>query len=97
MYSSHLLFTGQETDTTNKVKKIREIWDAKRRVVILQVFEGKTSEEALTREACMIEAIGKYCQRNVSPPVLAHVVASYPCRLPKLLSLAVFLHVCYIL
>ena len=44
---------------SSKLHRILEIWCANRGVVSLQLFHNTTADEAFTREACLIEAIGK--------------------------------------
>ncbi|UYV65737.1 ANKLE1 [Cordylochernes scorpioides] len=46
------------TAVSEKVSRIREIWNAGYGVVSLHCFQNITPAEAYTREACMIEALG---------------------------------------
>ncbi|XP_012278549.1 uncharacterized protein LOC105698669 isoform X2 [Orussus abietinus] len=47
-----------------KVQKILDIWNDQHGVISLQVFQGIMAVEALTREAAMIDAIGKETLSN---------------------------------
>ena len=38
---------------------IKYLWDCDGGAVVLHVFEGTSTDEAVTREACMIDAIGE--------------------------------------
>ena len=54
---------------SSKVATILEIWQAGLGVVSLSAFQNSISSEALTREACMIEAIGgfgRFCHRTAT-------------------------------
>ena len=42
-----------------KVRRIHDIWRTKKPVLILMIFQNVVAEDACTREACMIDAIGK--------------------------------------
>ena len=42
-----------------KLCRILDIWSAGFGVISLQLFHNTTANEAFTREACIIEAIGK--------------------------------------
>ena len=44
---------------SRKLRTILDLWDAGRGVISLQIFHNTTSEEAFTREACLIDAIGE--------------------------------------
>ena len=44
---------------SDKLHRILDIWSAGYGVVSLQLFHNTTASEAFTREACLIEAIGK--------------------------------------
>ena len=48
----------EKTSLSKKIKCIHKIWGKGKGVVILDCFPNVISEEALTREACMISAIG---------------------------------------
>lgn len=55
-----------DVGTNSKLQRIMNIWDAKKAVIILWLFLDKAEEEALTREALMIDTIRlrKLCNRN---------------------------------
>jgi hypothetical protein len=59
-------FSFQLASAERKVKKINEIWDDKAGVVSLHVFHSQLHNEALTREAVMIDALGKFCQSSIN-------------------------------
>ena len=44
---------------SEKLDRILDIWSARYGVVSLQLFHNTTASEAFTREACLIDAIGK--------------------------------------
>ena len=44
---------------SDKLRLIHDIWSAGLGVVSLQLFHNTTASEAFTREACLIDAIGK--------------------------------------
>ena len=48
------------TQVSSKLRRILTIWSQGRGVVSLQMFHNTTAEEAFSREACLIEAIGTY-------------------------------------
>lgn len=50
-----------------KTRKILDIWHSDNGIIILPVFHGSISDEALTREAAMIEAIGLEKLTNEKP------------------------------
>ena len=53
--------SGKQTsdkNTSAKLQRIRDIWSGGRGVMSLHIFSNRTEEEAYTREACLIEAIG---------------------------------------
>ena len=54
-----------EAQDSNKLRCIRDIWSENVGVVILYCFQNVISDEALTREACMIDAIGVTRLTNV--------------------------------
>jgi hypothetical protein len=60
-----LLFLGQES---TKVAVIKDIWSEGLGVISLHVFQNVIPCEAYTREACMIDALGK----KPLKPVLCH-------------------------
>ena len=54
---SPLLCLPQHSD---KLQLILDIWSSGRGVMSLHLFHNTTAQEAFTREACMIEAIGRW-------------------------------------
>lgn len=49
---------GGKKKLSEKVKKIHEIWESDKGVVVVQVYQNTIAVEAFTREAAMIDAIG---------------------------------------
>ena len=62
----HLYFLHQHNP---KIQQIQDIWAAGLGVVSLHIFQSVIPVEAYTREACMIDALGKftrvYCQERI--------------------------------
>ena len=55
----HSTCNNYPLQVSTKLQRILEIWSAGYGVVSLQLFHNMTASEAFTREACIIEAIGK--------------------------------------
>lgn len=51
---------GRVVAYSSKVTTILEVWEGGMGVVSLATFQNSIAAEALTREACMIEAIGMF-------------------------------------
>ncbi|XP_011310173.1 uncharacterized protein [Fopius arisanus] len=60
LYEAFDLWTGKKRNNqpNDKLKRIMEIWKSGQGVVSLQVFSNSMQEEAFTREAAMIDALG---------------------------------------
>ncbi|XP_015114641.1 uncharacterized protein LOC107039511 [Diachasma alloeum] len=60
LYEAFDLWTGKKRNDqpSDKLKRIMEIWRSGKGVVSLQVFSNSMQEEAFTREAAMIDALG---------------------------------------
>ena len=54
-----------------KLDQILDIWSSGRGVVSLHVFQNTTSQEAFTREAAMIDAIGE--RQSLVPDLNFHI------------------------
>ena len=53
------------TQLSAKHSRIISIWNSGQGVVSLHIFHHTTAEEAFTREACMIDAIGESCAQII--------------------------------
>lgn len=58
LYDAFHVWTGTRNDSSRKVRRILDIWNNNCGVICLHVFQNIISEEAYTREAAMIDAIG---------------------------------------
>ena len=52
-----------------KIQQIKDIWAAGLGVVSLHIFQSVIPVEAYTREACMIDALGKFYQESITRSV----------------------------
>lgn len=59
LYDAFHAWTGTKPDTSKKVKCILDIWNNNYGVICLHIFQNVIPVEAYTREAAMIDAIGK--------------------------------------
>ncbi|GAB1605194.1 uncharacterized protein LOC115220343 isoform X1 [Argonauta hians] len=58
LYEAMKRLNRKETKKDEKLSHINDIWNDKLGVISLHCFQGVISEEALSREACIIDAIG---------------------------------------
>lgn len=59
LYDAFNTWVGKSTGTNKKISRILDIWNSDHGVICLHVFQNVIPVEAYTREAVMIEAIGK--------------------------------------
>ena len=69
---------------SEKVLRIVRIWESGLGVVSLQFFQNVLAEEAYTREACMIDALGLQRLTNVQPGQYYQNVATWSARKRRL-------------
>ena len=58
-FHQNILFSLFLVQQSSKLRHILDVWSAGYGVISLHVFYNTTAEEAFTREACMIDAIGE--------------------------------------
>ena len=56
----HLHYLSFPRQHNAKIQQIQDIWAAGLGVVSLHIFQSVIPVEAYTREACMIDALGKF-------------------------------------
>ncbi|XP_072762232.1 uncharacterized protein [Anoplolepis gracilipes] len=59
LYDAFKTWVGSSTITSKKIKRILDIWNSDHGVICLHVFQNVIPVEAYTREAAMLDAIGK--------------------------------------
>ncbi|XP_018344368.1 PREDICTED: uncharacterized protein LOC108749870 [Trachymyrmex septentrionalis] len=64
LYDAFKTWVGGGNSTNRKINCILNIWDSDCGVICLHIFQNIIPVEAYTREAAMIDAIGKECLRN---------------------------------
>ena len=64
--------------------RILRVWESGLGVVSLHIFQNVLAEEAYTREACMIAALGLHRLTNVQPGQFYRNVATWPARKRRL-------------
>lgn len=65
------------TTTSRKCQHILDIWKAKYGIIVLRVFRDRLAEEAHTREAAMIEALGRKKLSNCKNGTYYGVVSTW--------------------
>lgn len=88
LYEVFDLWTGKKRNDqpSDKMKRIMEIWKSGKGVVSLQVFSNSMQEEAFTREAAMIDALGTNNLSNCMRGQYYGIVSTMNMREKKLLG-----------
>jgi hypothetical protein len=84
----HLAEALKSEEKNEKVNKIREIWEAGEGVIIYKFFQNSSSFEASTREAIIIDFMGKHKLTNVRHGTYYGCIDSW--ELPKLYNMGFY-------